>query len=130
MNRDGTEHKALTDGKHLCVLGKFSPDGKRVLFMEIEEKTYRKLSVVDLATGKATPVEDIPENADLLAYCWSPDGKQIAYTWRKIPDGMPVAGQETESFLVVCDSDGKNAKTVVTEKVDRDHDGIAGIDWR
>ncbi len=132
MNRDGTEHKALTDGKHLCVLGKFSPDGKRVLFMEIEEKTYRKLSVIDLATGKATPVEGIPLDADLFAYCWSPDGKRIAYTWRKIPPnaGQPGADQETESFLVVCDSDGKNAKTVASEKAAQSRDAIGGIDWR
>ena len=129
MNRDGTEPKALTDGKHLCVLGKFSPDGKRVLFME-EEKSDRKLTVFELATGKATPVEHVPENADLLAYCWSPDGKQIAYTWRKIPDGMPVAGQETESFLVVCDSDGKNARTVATEKSALSRDALVGVDWR
>jgi hypothetical protein len=31
---------------------------------------------------------------------------------------------------VVCDPDGRNAKTVVTEKAARSGDAIAGIDWR
>lgn len=94
----------------------------------------RELFVQDLATGKRAPVQDLPLNGDLQAYCWSPDGKKIAYSWREVhQEGKPeeLVDKETESFLVVCDPDGKNAKTIVTEK------GrgqwlitIGTIDWR
>ncbi len=56
MNRDGTEHKALTDGKKPSILGRLSPDGKRVLFMEVNttEKLLvsRVMHVLDIAFGE------------------------------------------------------------------------------
>jgi RNA polymerase sigma factor (sigma-70 family) len=131
MNRDGTEHKAITDGKAAAVGGRLSPDGRRVLYMEIEvskdgSKVFRKLIVVDVATGKSTPAEGVPPSANIQGFCWSPDAKRIAYTWREIHareakdvpmmEVRPPVPIETESFLVVCDPDGKNQKTVVTEK--------------
>ena len=125
MNRDGSEHKALTDDKQLAIFGRFSPDGTRALFgvMPKPEKDKRKppcreLVVLDIATGKQTKVEDVPINAEIQGYCWSPDGKRIAYTWRQLHDGEPkdVIDRETESHLVISDPDGKNAKTILTEK--------------
>ena len=69
----------------------------------------------------------------MQAYCWSPDGKQIAYSWRELHEGKPedVQNKETESFLVVCDPDGKNAKTIATEKgMGQGAITIGLIDWR
>jgi RNA polymerase sigma factor (sigma-70 family) len=131
MNRDGTEHKAVTDGKDGSGLGRLSPNGRRVLYMEMHvskdaSKVVYKLIVVDVTTGKATPVEGVPLNANIKGFCWSPDGKTIAYAWREIhardPKDVPMMAVrprvpiETESFLVVCDPDGKNQKTIATEK--------------
>ena len=140
MNRDGSEHKALTDDKQLAIFGRFSPDGTRALFgvMPKPEKDKRKppcreLVVLDFATGKQTKVEDVPINAEIQGYCWSPDGKRIAYTWRQLHDGDPkdVIDRETESHLVISDPDGKNAKTILTEKGQGQwHITLAGVDWR
>ena len=140
MNRDGSEHKALTDDKQLAIFGRFSPDGTRALFgvMPKPEKDKRKppcreLVVLEIATGKQTKVEDVPINAEIQGYCWSPDGKRIAYTWRQLHDGEPkdVIDRETESHLVICDPDGKNAKTILTEKGQGQwHITLAGVDWR
>jgi RNA polymerase sigma factor (sigma-70 family) len=131
MNRDGTEHKAVTDGKDESVLGRLSPDGRRVLYMTMHiskdgSEVFYKLVVVDVITGKATPVEGLPPNAHIQGFCWAPDGKAIAYAWREIhprdPNEVPMMAVrpavpiETESFLVVCDPDGKNRKTIATEK--------------
>jgi hypothetical protein len=89
-------------------------------------KVSCKLIVVDVTTGTATPVEGVPLNAHIQGFCWSPDGKTIAYAWRTIhprdPKDVPMMAVrpavaiETESFLVVCDPDGKNRKTIATEK--------------
>jgi Tol biopolymer transport system component len=138
MNRDGTEHKALTDDKKPTAFGRLSPDGKRVLFAQMEmgkkdEPPTRTLAVLEVATGKVAPVEDLPLNGEIQAYCWAPDGKKIAYSWREVHKGKPeeVAKKETESFLVVCDPDGKNAKTIATEKGEGQWTITIGhIDWR
>jgi RNA polymerase sigma factor (sigma-70 family) len=145
MNRDGTEHKAITDGKTAAVGGRLSPDGRRVLYMEIEaskdgSKVFYKLIVVDVTTGKATPVEGMPPNANIQGFCWSPDGKRIAYTWREIhardPKDVPMMEVrppvpiETESFLVVCDPDGKNQKTIANKKGSAEWlITIGNVDW-
>lgn len=88
------------------------------------------MKVLDLATGKIIAVEDLPLNGEIQSYCWSPDGKRIAYAWREqhAADG---ANKETESFLVVCDPNGKNAKTIATEKAPGQGSiNIGHIDWR
>lgn len=139
MNRDGTEHKAVTDGKRPVVHGKFSPDGKRALcHLMPEEKgkpggPIRELAILDLATGKWEKVADTPLNGDLTGFCWSPDGKRIAYSWRQAHEGKPedLINKETESHLVVCDPDGKNQKTILTEKARSQWQIVlAGVDWQ
>ena len=140
MNRDGTEYKALTDGKTPASFGRLSPDGKRVLYMEMEKfndqpnSVQRGMKVMDVASEKVVPVEDVPLNAEVHMYCWSPDGKRIAYSWCVVKDGKleDRVNTQMETFLVVCDADGKNAKTIATENgtfqvgvITMEH-----IDWR
>ena len=141
MNRDGTQHKALTDGKRAVSPGKLSPDGKRVLYLEREafdDPPYSKqrgLKVLDVATGKFVEVEGVPLNAELRAYCWSPDGKRIAYAWSAAWEGNVEdrVNKEMECFLMVSDWNGKNAKTIATVK-GTFQIGVQGdlthIDWR
>ena len=44
---------------------------------------------------------------------------------------MDVIDRETESHLVISDPDGKNAKTILTEKGQGQwHITLAGVDWR
>jgi Tol biopolymer transport system component/predicted DNA-binding protein (UPF0251 family) len=140
INRDGTGEKALTPADQLAAFGHFSPDGKRVLYTTVilpaKEKpgpSRMELTVIDLATGKFAPVADIPLNAEVQGYCWSPDGKQIVYAWREVHEGKPedLQMKETESFLVVCDPDGKNPKTIASEKGSGQWIiTISNVDWR
>jgi RNA polymerase sigma factor (sigma-70 family) len=122
MNRDGTEHKALTDGKQPAMFGRLSPDGKRVLYCtpltapepETNKRYKLGLDVLDIASGK---VDRVQESGDIYSYCWSPDAKRIAYAWREWHEGefIDLLDKEHKCYLVVCDQDGKNRKTIATE---------------
>jgi Tol biopolymer transport system component len=139
MNQDGTEHKVLTDAKEFSAQGLLSPDGARVLFLSIQlpkekqDQPRRELNVLEIATGKKTLVADQPLNGDIQGFCWSPDGKRIVFTWREIHEGKPedIINKETESSVVVCDPDGKNPKTIASEKGQGQWIITIGhIDWR
>jgi RNA polymerase sigma factor (sigma-70 family) len=139
LNRDGTEHKALTDEKQFCELGRLSPDGTRVLYHRLtppkegEEFLKRELAVLDVTSGKSVLVGDTPLNGEILFYSWSPDGKRIAYSWRQLHEGKreDLENKETESHLVVCDPNGKNAKTIASEKGNSPWAFTIGrVDWR
>jgi Tol biopolymer transport system component len=125
-SRDGKEHKALAGTKREPALyGQFSPDGARVLHLwcpqpepgTVLEDRMMRLRVLDLAAGKAELVAGLSERGQIRGFCWSPDGKRIAYTWREVHRGTreDLRNKETLSHLVVCDPDGKNATTIASE---------------
>ena len=144
MNLDGTEFKTLSDEKQKLGYGRIASDGTRVLCLRTKQDGNEKpvlpprggeveMIVLDVATGKTSAVADLPQNALFLSYCWSPDGKQIAYAWRQIHPGDPKEslGRETESHLIVCDTDGKNQKTIVSLKAPTSTAVVlGGVDWR
>jgi len=140
MNRDGTVHKALTDEKQRSICGRLSPDGGRVLYAVITSPPEARaihqradMVILDIASGKATKVQDVPLNAQLHDFCWSPDGKQIAYIWRRVNEADTdenAVAKETEMHLIVCDTNGGNAKTIFTMKCTGYGLPISGLNWR
>ena len=92
-----------------------------------------EMTVLDIATGKSALVGDVPKNGEIAGAYWSPDGKRIAYVWRQLHGGKTedIADKETEWQLVVCDPDGKNAKTILTEKGPNPFTlPLTLVDWR
>ncbi len=140
VNRDGTEHSSLTDEKQYCAFGRLSPEGTQVLYGRItppgdgKAPAKRELVILDISTGKSTAVADIPVDGEVLSHCWSPDGKKIAYVWRQFLFDKWYEGasdMETESRLVICEPDGKNQKTIVSEKGPSPRRITLGwVDWR
>jgi RNA polymerase sigma factor (sigma-70 family) len=142
---DGKQEKRLTEEKRVSLGGRFSPDGKRLLYSSVIPENLLtgeeirgsvgklELWVLDFATGKSSLVAGVPAGGDPSGFCWSPDGKRIAYVWReftKSVEGNP-AEKEEEVRLIVCDADGKNAAKLASWKVKGlQVTEMGGVDWR
>ena len=145
MNRDGTEHKRLTDPKSVSVGGRLSPDGGKLLYAHVTPENLLtgkevpnsvgklELRVLDIAAGKSVAVGKVPAGGEPESFCWSPDGKRVAYTWREVTKFVEgkVEDKEYEVRLIVCDPDGQNATTLATWKVKGlQVSGMSDVDWR
>src|SRR5438067_11506692 len=75
INTDGSEHRFFVKGS----AGRWSPDGKRVLYLAEGEPKGSQLFVrwVD-AAGPATQITHVTETPRSAR--WSPDGKSIAFS--------------------------------------------------
>src|SRR5262245_42519044 len=78
MNRDGTEFKALTDGREPVFDGRLSPDGQKVLCELPDPERKGKegragvgLFVLDVKSRKSLRVEGQPLNGEFWGFCWS-----------------------------------------------------------
>jgi Tol biopolymer transport system component len=113
VKRDGTEAKRIGTG----LQGKFSPDGKKVLYLGWkDDETFDKgqLFVADMEGGNPQRVSQESNGKLTGGFCWSPDGTKIAYVWQRDRD---ADSQEWETFLMVMDADGKNSTVVLSEKL-------------
>jgi Tol biopolymer transport system component len=138
VGRDGGNPQPITDGSQNAFMGQVSPDGQQILFISQERPQAETnfLCVVGAAGGKVMRVTQ-ELNASIQGYCWSPDGKRIAFAWRQVHQ-VPAGGKpqdlgdkETESFLILADPDGKNPVTLLTEKGKGQwHITLMDVSWR
>ncbi len=106
----------LTSDQEVAFGARLSPDNKRILCRlgaraPTDERRTR-LYVIDLATKKKTVI-DKPGHTH--GYCWSSDGSKVAYTWQ-MPLRQPAEAAERKTYLITCDPDGSNQKTVTMRK--------------
>jgi RNA polymerase sigma factor (sigma-70 family) len=128
VKTDGTDAKRLIEAGTNIMVGtcRFSPDGKKVLFVGVTDKASTKLYVTDVQGGKTRTVVDAVNFTDMHA-CWSPDGRRIAYSVMLLDEnGDP--GKETTLF--VMDADGNNTTTVRTELHEPRRIRLRLTDWR
>ncbi len=143
VSRDGKDVRTVSDPEYATMSSRVSPNGKSILFMGVKIPDTISEKPIDVAArlyvqpigGKALELPDVPISAQLQGFCWSPDGKKIAYTWRQTHAEKAEAGKpderETESHLCICDADGKNHKTILTEKgMGQWHITLSSLDWR
>jgi Tol biopolymer transport system component len=115
---DGTgEPEFLTSDQEVVYGARLSPDNRRILCMvgsraPKDDGSRTKLHVIDLATKKRTVI-DKPGHTH--GYCWSSDGSKVAYTWQ-VPLRQPGEVVERKTYLITCDPDGSNPKTVTMRK--------------
>jgi RNA polymerase sigma factor (sigma-70 family) len=112
VKSDGSEAKRIGKGFD----GKLSPDGRTALCLDLTWKGEipdTRLVLLDVKTGRRQQVSRETNGQFVGGYCWSPDGKQIAYVWRGDRDHESEAW---ETFLMVMDANGQNTRVVLAEK--------------
>ena len=117
--------------------GVLSPDGKKVLYLgwkDGERPRNGRLFIAEVDGSNSRQVSQEANGSfltDIGGFCWSPDGKKIAYVWSRDRDDE---NQEWETFLMVMDADGKNAKVVLSDKVTAtaniSYVAFARLQWR
>jgi Tol biopolymer transport system component len=114
---DGTGRpEFLTSDQEMAYGARLSPDNRRILCMvgsrAPQEERRTRLYVIDLATKERTVI-DKPGHTH--GYCWSSDGSKVAYTWQ-MPLRQPREATERKTYLITCDPDGSNQKTLTMRK--------------
>jgi Tol biopolymer transport system component len=150
ISRDGKDVKKLCEVHSEGPDPRVSPDGTKILFRDKDpdEKPGKdlpklfRLYVYDIKAKTGTKLQEVPLDAFIIGYCWSPDGKRLAYTWKQVKPGVPLTlntdnmndpkvNTETESHLIICDATGKNPKTVMSVKAQAAPTiTLGGVDWR
>jgi Tol biopolymer transport system component len=133
MKTDGTEQRRLTKDGLNCY-ARFSPDGRKILYLHQTGKEGNSIWVVDLDGKNA---KEIIKEMDLTspdgAY-WSPDGKQIAvvlFNWELDEKGKRrLSDPENANFHIdIMDLDGKNRRELKVADAKVVWIGSLG-DWR
>jgi RNA polymerase sigma factor (sigma-70 family) len=138
VNADATGRpEFLTSETETAYDPRLSPDGRRMLYLAAPRaaagrRSQARLYVMDLASRKRMVVD---EPGETHGYCWSPDGIRVAYTWQRSL-ARPKDAVERETFLITCDRDGRNRKTVTSRKYKPVNPGSGVVlffwvlDWR
>jgi len=124
---NGRNSTNLTKNKALDLRARFSPDGKKILFVSTRSGT----SQVHLMDGDGQnekqltsfPVEEGRITGRIAACCWSPDGRKIAYSWTNFP--KPDQPREP-SRVYIANADGSGASALQVG----DREEPYGPEWR
>lgn len=80
MDQDGENHQYLTDGKNLVLTPRFSPDGKKLLYLSYQNRVPQ-VFILDLASGRSSLLGKF--HGMSFAPQFSPDGKHVVVSIAK-----------------------------------------------
>jgi len=134
MRTDGTRERRLTEGG-LNVYARFSPDGKKILWLRQTAKAGNSIWTMDVDGKNAREVVKEVDLASPNGAFWSPDGKQLAvslFDWELDENGKRVrrAGSDTANPRIeIMDADGTNRRQLKLQGAAFLFIGSLG-DWR
>lgn len=86
MDQDGGSQQCLTDGRHLVLTPRFSPNSQTIIYMSYANSQPR-LYLLDLPTGEQTILGDFEGLNSSPQF--APDGKNVAMTLTMGHEGNP-----------------------------------------
>ena len=102
---------------------RFSPDGKKVLFIGCAKDKEYNLSVLNLLVGKTKVLAELPGKWDFVA-CWAPDNRHIACTTVEVNKKLKRTGA---SRIDIYDAEGEERPRLLMEEAE---DWLTLTDWR
>jgi Tol biopolymer transport system component len=131
MLADGTRATALVTTEGRIYHGRFSPDGKRVAYLQHQRGEDRVCSVD--ADGKNVRVAFTEKDPTAPSeVCWSPDSKPLAivlFDWSRNAQGQKTrfAGGDAHYRIVLMDPDGANPRELTLDRAVLE---IGAPEWR
>jgi Tol biopolymer transport system component len=108
MDADGKNDKELVKGRSL--MGYWSPDGRRIVYVGVEEGRKIKSHIYTCKADGSDPKQLTRGDAGEFAAVWSADGKRVFFSRVKV-DGLLKDGS-----IWVIDADGNNEKQLTTSE--------------
>jgi acylaminoacyl-peptidase len=93
MSFDGSEHRPLTTGQRNDSSPRWSPDGKRLLYLSRGDESTQ-IFVRWMDTGQTAQLSHVTESP--RGVVWSPDGQWIAFSMLVPSDAKPFAKMPTK----------------------------------
>jgi len=120
----------LTKDLHQILGGtcSFSPDGRQVLFVTVDEGARMALQTAEVGGAE----ERLLVAAGGFAYlygCWSPDGKSIAFSGTRLDASGKRVGQ-SGIYVVPADGSGESPTPVLEEVHPPEQFRLRLVDWR
>jgi Tol biopolymer transport system component len=117
MKTDGTQQQRLTKGGLNCY-PRFSPDGKRILFLRQTAKAGNSIWTMDVDGQNAKELVKEVGLASPDGAFWSPDGKQLAvilFNWELDANGKKIhrAGSDVADYRIeLMNADGTDRRSL------------------
>jgi TolB protein len=130
MRPDGTDQRRLTEGRGLNVYPRFSPDSRRIAYLH-QERGENSLWVVNIdGTGRRQVFLEENDTSP-EEFCWSPDGKSLAYMlqdWQRNEKGKQFIGdsEAANRRIEIMDDEGKNRRPLNLPRAK----WLSAPDWR
>jgi hypothetical protein len=120
----------LTKEPHQILGGtcSFSPDGRKVLFVTVEEGARMALQTAVVASVEEQMLIPAGEFTDLYA-CWSPEGKRIAFSATRLDASGKRVGQ-SGIYIIPADGSGESPAPLLEEFHPPEQFRLRLVDWR
>jgi Tol biopolymer transport system component len=115
----------------LSILGAtcaFSPDGRKVLFVALDEGVRMALHVVNVEGNEERTLVKPGKFSDLYA-CWSPDGRRIAFSFAHLDSSGKRAGK-SGIYIIAAEGTGDDPAPVMEEYHPPEQFRLRLVDWR
>jgi dipeptidyl aminopeptidase/acylaminoacyl peptidase len=88
INYDGSEHRPLTSGRQNDSSPRWSPDGRRLLYVSSRDRSTQ-LYVRWMDTGQTAKLTNLTKSPRGIV--WSPDGRWVSFTMLVLQPSRPFA---------------------------------------